>query len=359
MAFGEWRIGSVAALEREIGALSREPRPNASVDLSEVRQLDTAGAWLLQRLAQRLAAGHAEVTWTGVSPEARRLLDAVAEDGSTAQSQAVSRANPFIRLLAGIGAPVAGAGQDISRWTVILGGVVAGLARGIVRPRRLRLTSITHHLDHAAFRAVPINAVIGFAIGIVIAQQGAFAFSDFVGPDIVVVDLTAYLVLREIGVLLAAIMLAGRSGSAITAELGSMKMREEIDALRVIGLDANELLIMPRIVALVIALPLLTILMDITALAGGGILCLIYLDMPIDIYVDRVQLAGTYTIVAGLIKAPFMALAIGLVAASEGCKVRGSSESLGRHTTASVVKSIFMVLLLDAFFAIFFAVIGY
>lgn len=358
-AAGDWRVDAIAGLEREIAKVTTPPPRRAEIDLSRLGRLDTAGAWLLRRLADGLEKSGAEIAWTGVSDRARRLIEAVAIDQDRDGELPPSRPNIFVRFLSALGRPIAEAGADAANWTQVLGGVVQGLLRGIVRPRRLRLTSIVHHLDHAAFRAVPINAMIGFVLGVVIAQQAAFQFVSFVGPDIVVVDLTAYLVLREIGVLLAAIMLAGRSGSAITAEIGSMKMREEIDALTVTGLDPNEMLVMPRVVALVIALPILTIIMDVAALAGGAVLCWVYLDMPFDVYVDRVRLAGDYTILAGLIKAPFMALAIGLIATAEGFKVRGSAESLGRHTTTSVVKCLFMVIAIDGFFALFFAVIGF
>jgi phospholipid/cholesterol/gamma-HCH transport system permease protein len=357
-AVGDWRIESLAVLQRSVDRADAGGARRAIVDLARLRQLDTAGAWLLHRLGQRLAAAGAVLEWTGVSTPARRLLDAVAADAEPAAERRAGAPLPQ-RILAAIGRPVAGAGADIAAWTTILGGAVAAFARGIINPRRLRITSIVHHLERMALTAAPINLLIGFVIGIIIAQQGAFQFKEFIGPDIIVVDLTAYLALREIGVLLAAIMLAGRSGSAITAEIGSMKMREEIDALKVIGLDPNEILVMPRIVALLIALPLLTVLVDIAALVGGALLLKLYLDMPFEVFFDRARLAYMSTLLAGLIKAPFMAVAIGVVAVSEGFKVRGSAESLGRHTTTAVVKAIFMVLAIDCFFALFFAAIQF
>jgi phospholipid/cholesterol/gamma-HCH transport system permease protein len=200
--------------------------------------------------------------------------------------------------------------------------------------------------------------LITFLIGCIIAQQGIFHFRKF-GADVFVVDMLGVLVLREIGVLLVAIMVAGRSGSAYTAELGSMKMREEIDALSTMGLDPVDVLILPRILALVCALPILTFLGSMAALYGGGLTAWFYGGMSPTIFIARLHDAVTVThFEVGMIKAPFMALVIGIVACSEGLRVKGSAESLGKQTTTSVVKSIFLVIVLDGLFAVFFASIG-
>jgi phospholipid/cholesterol/gamma-HCH transport system permease protein len=225
-------------------------------------------------------------------------------------------------------------------------------------PMRFRLTSAVHQLDRVALQAVPIILLITFLIGGIIAQQGFFHFRKF-GADEYVVDMVGILVLREIGVLIVTIMVAGRSGSSYTAELGSMKMREEIDALRTMGFDPVEILLLPRVIALLIALPLLTFLGSMAALYGGGVVAWLYGGMSPDIFMARLREAITLThFKVGLIKAPFMALAIGAVACAEGLKVKGSAESLGLQTTSSVVKSIFLVIVLDGAFAIFFASIG-
>jgi phospholipid/cholesterol/gamma-HCH transport system permease protein len=217
---------------------------------------------------------------------------------------------------------------------------------------------MVHHLDRVAWQAVPIVLLITFLIGAIIAQQDIFHFRKF-GADDYVVDLVGILILREIGVLLVAIMVAGRSGSSYTAELGSMKMREEIDALRTMGLDPAEVLIFPRIFALVCALPILTFLGSMSALMGGGLVAWLYGGMNPEIFIDRLREAVSIDhFEVGIIKAPFMALVIGAVACSEGLKVKGSAESLGLQTTTSVVKSIFFVIVLDGLFAIFFASIG-
>jgi phospholipid/cholesterol/gamma-HCH transport system permease protein len=205
---------------------------------------------------------------------------------------------------------------------------------------------------------VPIILLITFLIGGIIAQQGIFHFRKF-GAETYVVDMVGILVLREIGVLIVAIMVAGRSGSSYTAELGSMKMREEIDALRTMGRDPVEVLILPRVLALVIALPILAFLGSLAALYGGGLIAWTYGGMSPDIFIERLRDAiSTTHFQVGMIKAPFMALAIGVIACAEGLRVKGSAESLGLQTTRSVVKSIFVVIVLDGVFAIFFASIG-
>jgi phospholipid/cholesterol/gamma-HCH transport system permease protein len=240
----------------------------------------------------------------------------------------------------------------------MLTALVLAIANVAIHPRRFRLTSAIYHLYRVCWQAIPIMALITFLIGCIIAQQGFFHFRKF-GAETYVVDMVGILSLREIGVLIVSIMVAGRSGSAYTAQLGSMKMREEIDALRIMGLNPVEVLILPRVLSLVIALPILAFLGSMAALLGGGLVASLYGDMNPDIYIARLQEAVSVThFKVGLIKAPFMALVIGLVACSEGLRVKGSAESLGLQTTNSVVKSIFLVIVIDGLFAIFFASIG-
>jgi phospholipid/cholesterol/gamma-HCH transport system permease protein len=217
---------------------------------------------------------------------------------------------------------------------------------------------MVHHLDNVGWRAVPIILLITFLIGCIIAQQGIFHFRKF-GADVYVVDMVGILVMREIGVLIVAIMVAGRSGSAYTAELGSMKMREDVDALRTMGFDPVEVLVLPRVLALIIGLPLLTFIGSLAALYGGGLVCWLYGGIDPDVFLQRLREAITLDhFKVGIIKAPFMAMVIGVVACVQGFEVKGSAESLGMQTTASVVESIFLVIVLDGLFAIFFASIG-
>ena len=240
----------------------------------------------------------------------------------------------------------------------VLGRLVQALINVVKTPRTFRLTSLVHQLDRTGLQAIPIITLITVLIGSIIAQQGFFHFRKF-GADEYVVDMVGILVLREIGVLIVAIMVAGRSGSAYTAELGSMKLRDEIDALSTMGLDPVHVLALPRVLALVIALPLLTFLGSIAALFGGVLTGWLYGNMHPDVFITRLKDAISLThFEVGMIKAPFMALLIGTVACAEGLKASGSSESVGRQTTSSVVKSIFAVIVLDGLFAVFFASIG-
>ena len=257
-----------------------------------------------------------------------------------------------------IGHSIASVGQSISDIVNMLGALIAAMVRVLARPRSFRFTSLVHQLDNVGWRAVPIILLITFLIGCIIAQQGIFHFRKF-GAETYVVDMVGILVLRELGVLVVCIMVAGRSGSAYTAELGSMKMREEIDALRTMGFDPIEVLILPRVVALIIGVPILTFLGSMAALYGGGLVCWLYGGIDPDVFLSRLKEAITLDhFKVGMIKAPFMALVIGLVSCVEGLNVKGSAESLGLQTTTSVVESIFLVIVLDGLFAIFFASIG-
>lgn len=357
-ARGAWVIDTADALDTVADGATRNVSGPVVIDLSDVTHIDTAGAWLITRIAASFAAQGTPVEMTGMSDNARRLIAAV-ESVQHAPVEEPRQRFILVQLLETLGRSTVNARNDIMQALNILGGVVRGIFRAILRPSRFRFTSIVFHLDRSGLQAVPIIALISLLIGGIVAQQGVFQLSFF-GAEDFVVDLVGILVLRELGVLLTAIMLAGRSGSAYTAEIGSMKMREELDALQVIGLDPLETLIMPRILALVIALPLLTFISDIFGLAGGALVSFIYGDMTFQRFIlllrDAVDMS---TLMVGLIKAPFMGLIVGLIAANEGLNVEGSSESLGRRTTSSVVKAIFMVIVADGLFAIFFAAIDY
>jgi phospholipid/cholesterol/gamma-HCH transport system permease protein len=266
--------------------------------------------------------------------------------------------NPVVVKLNDVGRSSIGATDDIKAFLQMLGSLFIALIGVLRRPRSLRITSLAYQLYRVGWQAIPIVVLITFLIGAIIAQQGFFHFRKF-GADSYVVDMVGILVLRELGVLIVAIMVAGRSGSAYTAELGAMKMREEIDALSTMGLDPVEVLILPRVIALVCALPILSFIGSLAALYGGGLVAQFYGGMGPPIYLARLHDAVSVThFEVGILKAPFMALVIGIVACSEGLRVKGSAESLGKQTTTSVVKSIFLVIVLDGLFAIFFASIG-
>ena len=355
---GTWTAENAHNLEALIDSEIRRGGTISQVviDMGRVDRLDTFGAWLLERLTRSFTARGCDTKVTGLKADYRALIDEV--HGVKPKPKAERRGSTLASTLASVGENIVSVGHSFGAMVNMLGALVIVLARIVSHPRRFRLTSMVHQLDNVGWRAVPIILLITFLIGCIIAQQGIFHFRKF-GADIYVVDMVGILVLRELGVLIVAIMVAGRSGSAYTAELGSMKMREEIDALHTMGFDPIEVLILPRIVALVIGVPILTFLGSMAALYGGGLVCWLYGGIDPDIFLSRLKEAITLDhFKVGLIKAPFMALIVGVVACVEGLAVKGSAESLGLQTTASVVESIFLVIVLDGLFAIFFASIG-
>ncbi|SDR36804.1 ABC transporter permease [Pseudovibrio sp. Tun.PSC04-5.I4] len=356
---GAWSIRQGATCEKLINeAASNLSKSAIHVDLKAVSFLDTAGAWLLQRFQIEQTEQGRSVKFLYEDARYDILLKEV--DRREVDNPTIEpRSNSIVNYLESTGEATRQLGRDIRDVLAMLGELTATITAATTHPRRLRPLSIAVQFQRTCMGAVPIVCLMSFLIGGIIAQQGGFYLKQF-GAEIFVVDLTGILVLREIGVILTAIMVAGRSGSAFTAELGSMKMREEIDALQVTGLRVTEVLILPRLVALMMALPILVFLANLSALAGAGLTCWWYLDIVPDSYVTQLQAAVTLdTLMVGIIKAPFMALIIGLIACMEGMKVEGSAESLGRHTTVSVVKSIFMVIVVDGIFAVFFASIGF
>lgn len=357
-AAGTWTAPFAPSLERlvvEAEKLTRT-KPDVLIDVSGISKLDTFGAWLIERLRRSFTQGDHEAKIEGLSAVYSTLVDEVRRVAMEPETGITTVT--ISGMLEQIGRSVAGIARTVAALIDMLGAVLVASLRVLIHPRGFRLTSTVHHLEQVCWRAVPIIVLITFLIGCIIAQQGIFHFRRF-GADIFVVDMLGVLVLREIGVLLVAIMIAGRSGSAYTAELGSMKMREEIDALRTMGFDPIEVLILPRMLALVIALPILAFLGDIAALYGGGLVAWFYGGVEPEAFLLRLRDAISIDhFTVGLIKAPVMAAVIGIVACVEGLAVEGSAESLGRHTTSSVVKGIFFVIVMDGIFAIFFAAIG-
>ncbi|WP_051335501.1 ABC transporter permease [Methylocapsa acidiphila] len=357
-ASGAWTAAHAASIEEKLGAVGLDVSDarRLEIDAAGVVELDTFGAWLLERLARSFSAQGLETQLANVPERFSDLLDEIRACNKI--KVVPVRRNAILTKLEDLGVATTEFLQDLVRLIDLAGRLGSSIALILRRPRRFRLASTVHHLDRVGWQALPIIFLMTLLIGAIISQQGIFHFRKFGAGDYAV-DLVGVLVLREIGVLLVAIMVAGRSGSSYTAELGSMKMREEIDALRTMGLDPVEALMLPRIVALVIAMPILTFFGSMCALYGGGLVAWFYGGMSPPIYIARLKEVITVThFQVGMIKAPFMALVIGLVACSEGLQVAGSAESLGLKTTASVVKSIFLVIVIDGFFAIFFAAIG-
>jgi phospholipid/cholesterol/gamma-HCH transport system permease protein len=358
--YGLWTSANAACAEiavKEAQNLIKNAQ-NIVLDLSNVEKLDTMGAWLLAQLQFKLKSNTIPLTILGAREEFQILLNEIKCESLTLP-KSFATIPRLSHILADIGETVVMSGKDLLKGTAFLGSFIVALARVAVNPKRFRVPSLVNQVEKMAFRGAPIIILISFLVGAIIAQQSLFQLSTY-GSNAFVADLLGILILRELAVLLTAIMMAGRSGSSITAELGSMKMREEIDALQTMGLDPTETLVIPRVLALVIAMPILTFISSIAGLLGGGIVALVYGGVSPDIFMNRLQAAiGFNTFMVGMIKAPFMALVIGLIACVEGLAVKGSAESLGGQTTASVVKSIFMVIVVDGLFAMFFAAINY
>ncbi|MEO1703577.1 MAG: ABC transporter permease [Pseudomonadota bacterium] len=326
-------------------------------DGSRLTEIDTAGAWLIFRLTRDARAASIQVDYSNMPEDAVDLVDAVtaAVDDHKAQGKNV---RPSLGLLGGLGRAVVGLADDVIAALHIFGAAIQGSQMKRGHGSRMSWAPIASQIDKMGVQAIPIIVLMSTIIGAILAQQGAFELAQF-GAEIFVVDLVGIITAREIGVLLTAIMVAGRSGSAITAEIGSMKMREEVDALTVIGLNPVGVLVFPRLVALAIALPMLTIVSNVAAMGGALFVCAFFLDITPESFFDRAHFAiEIKDVLAGLAKAPVMAMFIGIIASVEGMKVGGSAESLGRSVTSAVVKVIFVVIVVDGLFAIFYAGAG-
>ncbi len=356
---GGWVVAAGRALETGAAAMTSGAlgAKSVTIDLAGVDRMDTAGAWIIDRARAELGAAGAPAAYRGARPEHALLIR---EAGYRPLEPVRSkRSSHALMLVAAVGESVHTAGADLIDIVDYLGEIVVMWLRLALHPLRWRWTSMVYHLENYSLRSVPIIVLINFLVGAIVTQQGVFQLAQF-GASPYAVNMVGVLGLRELGVLMTSIMIAGRTGSAITAEIGSMNMREEIDALRVMALDPLEVLIMPRLVALTIALPVLTFIADMAELAGGLIVSWLYAGMAPAVFIARLQNAILpETFLVGLIKAPFMAVMIGLIASTEGMEVRGSAESLGRCVTASVVKSIFMVIVMDGVFAMFFTAVDY
>lgn len=327
------------------------------IDISALTQMDTAGAWFLVDQQKQATRRGTELQITGATSVQAELIKTV-EHNMPPDDQPPSRPLTLADRFEKFGQTVMRGMRMAIELTSFLGQVIATLGGIIRHPGRLRLTSVVHHCQEIGVSAVPIVALMAFLIGVVLAFQGSAQLRQF-GAEVFVVDLIAISILRELGILLTSIIVAGRSGSAFTAAIGSMKMREEIDAMRTLGLDPVTILVVPRVLALMLMLPALGFIADISGLIGGALMSWIELGVSPAVFQTRlVSNTDVWHFGVGMIKAPFFALIIGIIGCYEGMKVGGDAESLGRLTSASVVLSIFMVIVMDAMFSIFFAVVG-
>jgi len=359
LARGNWSVAHIADVDAPLRQLVDRPPEVAQIvlDLDGITRLDTAGAWVLHRTCSGLREKGIQTRYDNVQDTQRLLLNRVT-GGDMPETMPKLQVALILDLLGRAGDSVIGMVRQVRDTVGFLGAVVVALVRGFTGQSRLRWVPIVSHMERAGLDAMPLICLLTFLIGAVLAQQGVAQLEAF-GAQVFMVNLVTITFLREAGILLTAIIVAGRSGSAFTAEIGSMKMREEIDAMRTLGLDPMEMLVVPRILALVITLPLLTFAADIMGLIGGGVVAFFMLDMTPYAYAVSAQASADLgTFLVGIIKAPFMALAIGLIGCRSGLMVTGSAESVGAQTTLSVVRSIFAVIVLDALFAILFTTLG-
>ncbi|WP_374300282.1 MlaE family ABC transporter permease [Paracoccus sp. (in: a-proteobacteria)] len=321
-----------------------------AIDLAGVTRMDTAGAW---EMARRRAAGCA---LTGLDSRHARLMQTVG-DAMPAAAPDRRRGPRWRLLLDRAGRGTVGALSYLRELAEYLGRTLAALGRALRHPGLFPLTSLTHHCQETGLRAVPIVAVMSFLIGVVLGFQGADQLRQF-GAEVYVVDLIAISLLRELGILLTAIIVAGRTASALTASLGSMKMRQEIDAMRTLALDPDVVLILPRVLALVLMLPILGLVSALSGLFGGAMMSWIELGQSPAVFVVRLSQVDVSHVIAGMVKAPVFALIIGVIGCHAGMRVGNDAESLGRMTSAAVVSAIFAVIVADAAFSVFFAQVG-
>ena len=353
---GAWRIENIAAIEAALAQLSQEGARRVIVDTRSLEALDLSGAWLLRARLETLQSAGGRVEFAGEPPSQFAFLEELTaqQAGQEAEAAAeVEQPGSWHDAIAWVGRTSV---QQLRQAVGAVGylGRIAVTAVRSLRPRHLRVASITRHIYETGIQAIPIVSLIAFLISVIIAYLSAQQLRQF-GAEIFTVDLVAIAVLREMGVLLTAIIVAGRSGSAFAAEIGVMRLNDEIDALHSMGVDPFEVLVLPRLIGLLIALPLLTIVADAMGLAGGALLSSLLLDISLTQFIPRLQdaLAPT-TFWAGLIKAPVFAVLIAMVGTYRGMQVRDSSRELGRLTTVAVVQSIFLVIFADAVFAIVF-----
>ncbi len=362
-AGGEWLVATAAELDSKLRALKLPPHRPVTIDLAGIRRIDSAGAWLLLRTEHDLSARGNPAQICNLAPMFAPLFEQVRAGGDL---EARTHPRPDRRTLLRFFAQIVGFFVHIGEITFGLfrraysilgffGLVCVTTSRLVLHPGRLRLTAMVAQMEQTGVNALPIVGLLSFLIGVVIAYQGADQLRRF-GAEIYTVDLLAISILRELGVLMTAIIIAGRSGSAFTAQIGTMQISQEIDALRTLGLDPVEVLVIPRLFGLLLTLPMLTLYANLMGLFGGCLMAWGVLGISISQFVRELQYAvSVRTFWVGLSKAPIFAGIIAMIGCYEGLQVSGSAESVGRLTTLSVVESIFLVIVTDAAFSVLFS----
>ena len=347
---GNLDITTIAAIDKRLQQIDQ---PVGLIDMAGAGHIDTVGAWIVYRLARDQRCEIVNLSESG-----SRLVEAVGKSdlGDLAPPE---RPGAFARVLASVGDGTMMAFGSMLGMLSFFGALVRAMLALILHPSRIRWAATVRHFELVGVSALGIVGLMSFLIGIVIAQQGAVQLRQF-GAEVFTVNLVGRLTLRELGVLMTAIMVAGRSGSAFAAQIGTMKLTEEVDAMRTIGVSPVEALVLPRVFAAVLMMPLLGFYAMMVAMAGGAFLCWIVLEIPVATFIVRIQeVVPIHDFYVGMIKAPVFGMIIALAGCYQGMQVRGNAEEVGARTTAAVVQAIFMVIVLDAFFAVFFTEIGW
>jgi len=357
---GDWVIDHVQRLADEIERTHQRLSQHTRIRVAGegLGRVDTSGAWMLQKLRRAAGAGGRSVETTGLREQDFRLVEQISDVGSEGPQCEGVRCYTIADSLIRLGVGLHRGGSHLLEALTFFGRLFTTATRCLGRPARMRVPAIVANMERAGIQAIPIVALLAFLMAIVMAYQGATQLERF-GAEIFTVKLTAVTMLREMGVVLTAVLVAGRSGSAFAAEVGVMKVNEEIDAMQTMGLDPFEVLVLPRVMALVLMVPLLTLIADFAGLAGTALTASLILEMPLDALM--VDIGGNLTPVnfwSGMIKAPVFGFLIGTTATFWGLKVGGSADSVGRMTTISVVQSIFLVILADAVFTVLLIQLG-
>lgn len=348
---GAWTLHEVPVLERFLDQISWPESRFIVFDGSEISSLDTAGAWIILRCLRQLEAKGCQVAFRGLRPEHETLLLLIQKHST----EKIIHVSPHSGFLEKFGLSVWLHVEQVQGILIFLGECAFALLGSLAKPSRMRWRAILYNLQIAGFNALPIVGLLAFLMGVVVAYQGAIQLARY-GANIFVADLVGFSILREMSPLLTAIIVAGRSGSAYAAQIGTMQVTEEIDALRTMGVSPMELLVLPKVLALMVALPLLTIYADILGVLGGMVMAQTQLGVSYVDFFDRFEHAVKINyFVTGLAKAPIFAAIIALVGCFQGFRVSGSADSVGRQTTISVVQAIFLIIVFDALLSMIFS----